>query len=319
MSFRRSKSESSADIVWHAGEIRYLYSVSVELQASTTSLAVHLCSEPCSSVVKSDSASELLDWIDWWYDSWVDTLVLAVTGTSGDKSSWDSIDVLCVDVLAFVVKIQSGEDVDWVANEDLSPNIVSVVGSSDTCGSAFSRALREGSSVQGGSIDGNSLVASLVILVPWSWSWWVGDWRDFTTILLVTTASLNVGSSEVGTLNTVWLSIWEDAVAKSLWHTGHYSSIKALVDSRNSGTDISSRASDSISSSKCWACVVREESNITDDVVWSGWNRDWRWDVFLEVNLVTLISLTEARFLELTAGAFLSMVDECHELILFTC
>lgn len=143
LSFRRSKSESGADIVWHAGEIRYLYSISVKLQASTTSLAVHFCSEPGSSVVKPNSTSQLLDWVDWWDDGWIDTLVLAVTGTSGDESSWDSIDVLCVKVFAFIVKIQSGEDVNWVANKDLSPNVVSVVGGSDTSGSAFSRALRE--------------------------------------------------------------------------------------------------------------------------------------------------------------------------------
>lgn len=319
LSFRRSKSESSANIIWHAGVVRYLYSVGVELQASATSLAVHLSSKPGGSVVETDGTSELLDWINWWDDGWIDTLVLAVASTTSDESSWNSIDVLSVNVLAFIVKIQSGEDIDWVTDKDLSPNIVSVVDSSDTSRSAFSRALRESSSNHGNSIDGNSLVASLVILVPWSWGWWVGHWSEFTTILLVATASLDVGSWKVGALDGVVLSIWEDVVAKALWHASEDSSIISLVDSRHTGTDVSSGASDSVSGSESWGGVVGVESDVTDDVVWSGWDSDCRWDVLLQVNLVTLISFTEARCLELTAGAFLSMVDECHDLILFTC
>lgn len=290
-------------------------SVSVELQTSTTSLAVHLSSEPGRSVVESDGASKLLDWVDWWNDGWVDTLVLAVTGASGDEGCWDSTDVGGVDVLTFVVKIQSGEDIDWIANEDLSPDVGSVVDSTNTSGSTFSRALRESSSVQGDSVEGNSLVAGLVVLIPWSWIWWVRNWSKLSAILFVATASLNVGSLDVGTLAGEWLSIWEDVVAESLWHASVDSSIESHVDSRYTGAHISWRAGNGVSGSEGWGGVVGKESNVAEDVVWSSWDRDWLWDVLLEVDLVTLVSLTEARSLKLTAGAFLSLVDECHDLV----
>lgn len=319
LSLGRGESESSANVVWHACEVGDLLSVGIELQTSTTPLAVHLSSEPRGSVVESNGAFELLDWVDWWDDGWIDTLVLAVTGTSGDEGSWDSTDVGGVDVLAFVIKIQSGEDIDWVANEDLSPDIGSVVDSANTSGSAFSRALRESSSVQGDSVEGDSLVTSLVVLVPWSWSWWVGNRSDPSAILLVAAASLNIGSLNVGTLVGVRLSIWEDVITETLWHAGVDSSIKSHVDSRYTSAHISWRAGDGVSGSKGWGCVVGKESNVAEDVVWSGRDRDWLWDVLLEVDLVTFVSLTEARCLKLTAGAFLSLVDECHDLVLFAC
>lgn len=319
LSLGRGKSKSSTDIVWHASEIRNLLSVGIELQASATSLAVHFSSEPGGSVVESNGASELLDWVNWWNDGWVDTLVLAVTGTSGDESSWDSANVGGVDVFAFVVKVQSSEDVDWIADKDLSPNVGSVVDSANTSRSAFSRTLRERSSVHGDSVDGNTLVASLVVLVPWSWSWWVGDWGELSTILFVATASLNVGSLDVGTLGGEWLSIWEDVVTESLWHASIDSSIISLVNSRHTSTHISWRAGDGVSGSEGWGCVVGKESDVAEDVVWSSRDRDWMWNVLFEVDLVTFVSLTEARCLKLAAGAFLSFVDECHDLILFTC
>lgn len=223
-------------------------SVGIEPDTSTSSLAVHFSSEPGCSIVKSDSASELLDWVDWWNNSWVNTFVHAVAGTAGDESGWDSIDVLGVKVHASVVEVQSSEDVDWVANEDLSPYIGSIVSGTNTSRSAFSQALREGSSIQESSVDGNSLIACLVVLVPWRWSWWVVHWSEASTILLVTAASLNVGSSEIGAGDwIIWVNIWEDAVAKSLWHASVGSSVVSVVDSRNTGTYISWGASDGVS------------------------------------------------------------------------
>lgn len=53
LSLGRGKSESSANVVWHASEVGHVLSVSIELQTSATSLAVHLSSEPSGSIVKS--------------------------------------------------------------------------------------------------------------------------------------------------------------------------------------------------------------------------------------------------------------------------
>lgn len=64
----------------------------------------------------------MFDRVDWWNDCGVDTFVLAVTGTSSDEGSWYSIDVAGVKIFAFIVKVQSSEDIDWIANKDLSPD-----------------------------------------------------------------------------------------------------------------------------------------------------------------------------------------------------
>lgn len=268
LSLGRLKSESGAHIVRHASEVRDLLSVDVELDTTATALAVHLGSEP-RSVVETDSALELLDWVDWGHDSWVNALVLAVAGTSGDKGGWDSVDGGGVEVLALVVKVQLGEHVDWVADEHLSPDVVSVVDGSDTGGSTLSGALRKASSVDGHSVDGDSLVAGLVVLVPWRWGWGWLDWGERAAVLIIAAASLNVRSWDVHALCSGGDGWGDKFVAEGLWHASVHGGFVSLVDSEHTGAHVSWRADDGVSGSegRCsWSGVVGVESDVAEDV-----------------------------------------------------